>query len=283
MVICDPALEGLMVSVRALLLRKISCLLLLLTDVPLHAAFEFQPASARAGGVGDNFVAWAQSPKAVFWNPGAIVWNSGIGVIGGYDRPFGVSELRSGILGMVIPIGKVVAGIRIEDFGFALCREQVMGATLEYRVADRLGAGLAIRSLRLKVEGSDSANWTVFDLGVKIVLPERVRGGVSSWNACGNRTRLLGQGGMLGIGFEVSPDVSLVADIRKESGLPTGGGVGLEFVIGKSAMLRLGAGNQPERFSGGFGVRKGTITVDYSAAFHSIPGISQRVPVKIGK
>ncbi len=123
----------------------------------------------------------------------------------------------------------------------------------------------------------------MFDLGVKIVLPERVRVGVSSWNACGNRTRLLGQGGMLGIGFEVSPDVSLVADIRKESGLPSGGGVGQGSLIGKSAMLRLGAGNQPERFSGGFGVRKGTITVDYSTAFHSILGIFQRVSVKIGK
>ena len=117
----------------------------------------------------------------------------------------------------------------------------------------------------------------MFDLGVKIVLPERVRVGVSAWNAGGNRTRLLG------IGFEVSPDVSLVADFRKESGLPTGGGVGLEFVIGKSVMLRLGAGNQPKRFSGGFGVRKGTITVDYSTAFHSILGIFQRVSVKIGK
>ncbi|HCR18993.1 MAG TPA: hypothetical protein DIU35_16060 [Candidatus Latescibacteria bacterium] len=151
-VICDPALEGLMVSVRALLLRNISYLLLLLTDVPLHAAFEFQQASAGAGGVGDNFVAWAQGLEAVFWNPGAIVWNSGIGIIGGYDRPFGVSELRLGIPSMVIPVGKVVARIRIEDFGFALYWEQVMGATLAYQVADRLGTGLAISSLRLRVQ-----------------------------------------------------------------------------------------------------------------------------------
>jgi hypothetical protein len=87
----------------------------------------------------------------------------------------------------------------------------------------------------------------------------------------------------MGVGFEVSPGVSLVVDVRKESGWPTGGGAGLEFVVGRRVILRMGVGNQPERFSGGIGLGKGLVTVDYSAAYHSILGISQRVSVSIGR
>jgi hypothetical protein len=149
--------------VRVLYWRCIPCffVLLLLISNPAHAAFEFQPTSARAGGIGDNFVAWAEGPEALFWNPGAIVWNNGIGVMGGYDRPFGISELRSSVVGLVMPVGKLAVGLSFQDFGFVLYREQVAGATVAYRVTDRLGMGLALRSLRLEVEGYGSASWTV--------------------------------------------------------------------------------------------------------------------------
>jgi hypothetical protein len=185
--------------------------------------------------------------------------------------------------GIVLPLRNTALGLRFEDFGYALFREQTIGVTVAHRVRERLGLGLTLRSLRLSAEGIGSRSWVVFDLGARVVFPGGVRFGMAAWNVGGKKMSLLGQGGMAGVGIEVSPGVFVLVDVRKESGLPTGGGAGVEFEMGKRFKFRLGAGNQPERFSGGFGVRKGMVTIDYSAAFHSILGISQRVSLTIGR
>ena len=256
---------------------------LLLLPQPAFSAFEFAPTSARSGGTGDNYVAWAQGTDALIWNPGAIVWHGGIEVTAVYDRPFGVRELQTGMVGMLLPLRNTALGFRFEDFGFALFREQTMGVTVGHRVRKRLGLGLTLRSLRLSAEGVGSRSWVVFDLGTRVVFPGGVRFGMAAWNVGGTSMSLLGQGGMAGIGIEVSPGVFVLVDVRKESGLPAGGGAGIEFEMGKRTKLRLGVGNQPERFSGGFGVRKGYFTIDYSAAYHSILGVSHRVSLTIGR
>ena len=75
----------------------------------------------------------------------------------------------------------------------------------------------------------------------------------------------------------------LVADLRKESGMPTGSGVGLEYRLRPGMVLRLGAGGHPERMAAGLGVRKGWVRVDYAALFHTVLGVSHRVSVHLGR
>lgn len=92
-------------------------------------------------------------------------------------------------------------------------------------------------------------------------------------------TALLGQGGAVGVGIEVLPTVTVVADVQKEANLPTGAGIGLVFRAHPALVLRTGAGSRPERLTAGFGVQKGELAVDYAALWHTVLGLSHRASI----
>ena len=60
--------------------------------------------------------------------------------------------------------------------------------------------------MQLDVDGIESLDWLAFDLGIRAFIAERVVWAVSSWNVSGRDVEVLGQGGMMGIAFDVSCD-----------------------------------------------------------------------------
>ena len=173
-------------------------------------------------------------------------------------------------------------GVRYEGYGFSLYREQVFGVMGGYRVASRLGVGVLVRRLQVLVAGLGAHGWTVFDLGARVLPVKGVALGFVAWNVGGTKVGLLGQGGMVGIGFEVAPGLAMGVDVRKEAGMPTGVSTGLEYGVRDRAWLRGGAGGRPERLSLGVGVRYGVFRVDYAAVYHTVLGISHRLSVVVG-
>lgn len=256
------------------------CLLLLLVPISAHAAFEFRPAGARARGLGDTFVAQAEGAEAVFWNPASVAWG-GIGVAGGYERPFGMAALETGTLGAALPLGRGAVGVGYQDYGFSLYREQAIGLMYGHRLSPRLGLGVGLRRLRLSVAGVEGRAWTAFDLGARVFLTRSVVLGLAAWNAGGAKVNLLGQGGMAGVGFTGAPGLTVLVDVRKEAGTPVGFSTGLEYRAGKGVTLRMGAGGRPERLSIGLGVERGVFRIDYAAAYHTVLGLSHRVSVTV--
>ncbi len=257
--------------------------LALLAPVPTRAAFEFRPIGARAGGMGDTFVAQAEGVEALFWNPASVAWGRGVEGVGGYDRPFGMGALETQVVGVVVPVGKGVVGMGYLGYGFSLYLEQTYGVTYGVALSSRLGVGLMVRGIQVTVAGMERRRWAAFDLGVRAYLAEGLVWGLSAWNAGGAAVDLLGQGGMMGVGFEAAPGMRVLVDVRKEAGAPTGVSAGMEYRVGNGVALRTGVGGRPERLSLGVGVRRGVFRVDYAAIFHTVLGLSHRVSVLVGR
>ena len=259
--------------------------LLCVSVAPVQAdgAFEFQAVGARAGGLGDTFVGWAAGVDGVFWNAGALAWGEGVSITGGYERPFGIDVLDANAFGTVASTGRAAIGLSYQDYGFSLYRERIVGLAFGHRVVSRLGLGLRIRRLLLSVAGGAKRSWTAFDLGARMVLGAQVMLGLAAWNAGGQSVDVLGQGGMVGVGFEVAPDLALLVDVRKEAGRSTGVSVGMEYSLARRVMLRLGAGGPAERFSMGAGVAHRGFRIDYATLYHTVLGLSHRVSLTLGR
>lgn len=244
-----------------------------------HAAFEFQPVGAHTAGAGDVGVALAAGASGMFWNPAAMAWGKRVSVFGAYDRPFGMAELATQALSTGIRVGRHGVGAMYTGFGFVLYREQVFGLVYGLRVSKSAGLGVGMRFLQVMAAGFRSQQWAVFDLGLRVQMNDGAFFGVVARNAGGVRTSLLGQGGAVGVGVEVLPSVTVVADVQKEANLPTGAGIGLVFRAHPALVLRTGAGSRPERLTAGFGVQKGGLVIDYATLWHAVLGVSHRASI----
>ncbi len=261
------------------------CGLLCVSMIPVQAdaAFEFRPVGARSGGMGDTFAGFAEGVDGVFWNAGAVAWANGVSITGGYERPFGMAALDAHAIGAVASTGRVAAGLGYLEYGFSLYRERTAGMTFGMRVVPRLGLGVRIRRMRLSIAGSESRAWTAFDPGARIALGPRITLGLEAWNAGGQSVDVLGQGGMAGVGFEALRNVSLLVDVRKEAGRPTGVSAGVEYRPSRRVMLRMGAGGRAERLSVGAGVFHRGLRIDYATLHHTVLGLTHRVSLTINR
>ncbi|MDE3000559.1 MAG: hypothetical protein OXU79_15925 [Gemmatimonadota bacterium] len=247
------------------------------------AAFEFRAVGARPGGLGDTFTGCAEGADGVFWNAGAVAWGKGVSITGGYERPFGMAALDAHAVGAVASTGRAAVGLGYLEYGFSLYRERTAGLTIGTRVVSRLGLGVRIRRMQLSVAGAAGRAWTAFDLGARIVLSPRITLGLAAWNAGGQSVDVLGQGGMAGVGFEAVRNVTLLVDVRKEAGRPTGVSAGVEYRPARRMMLRMGAGGRAERLSVGAGVLHRGLRIDYATLHHTVLGLTHRVSLTIGR
>ena len=254
-------------------------LLCALSPSSAHAAFEFQPIGAHTSGTGDAGVALAAGAAGAFWNPAALAWGKRLSLFSTYDRPFGIAELATHAFSAGLRIGRHGLGARYTGVGFALYKEQIFGLIYGLRVFQQASVGFGIRVLQLSTAGMPTQHWMVFDAGIRLQLRKGVFLGTTVWNASGRHTSLLGQGGNVGMGIAVMPQVALVADIQKEANFPTGAGIGVIYHVRPQLVLRTGAGSRPERLSAGFGVRKSGFAIDYAAVWHTILGITHRASV----
>jgi hypothetical protein len=87
----------------------------------------------------------------------------------------------------------------------------------------------------------------------------------------------LGQGGAVGIATTTIPRITLVIDIQKEAGLPTGASGGITYLVASQLTLRAGIGSRPERLTAGTGIHLKHITLDYAVIYHTVLGLSHRV------
>ena len=211
--------------------------------LPVHAAFEFQAVGAHTAGAGDVGVALSSGAAGAFWNPAAVAWGKRLSAFAAYDRPFGMAELTTQALSAGGRIGRHL-GSRYTEFGFSLYKERVFGLIYGLRVSQQASLGLGVRVLQISAAGMPTTQWTVFDLGMRWRLREGVFLGAVARNAGGKHTSLLGQGGAIGVGIDVMPQVTVVADVQKEANFPAGAGIGMLYRVHPQLVLRTDMGNR---------------------------------------
>ncbi len=242
----------------------------------LHAAFEFQPVGAKAAGVGDAGTALTTGAEGLFWNPAAVAWGSRMSLFCGYDRPFGMTTLSTQALGMALHLNHHGLGFTYQGYGFSLYKERRFGCTYGLRIS-QAGLGIAVRTLQMALRNEPNRQWVVFDIGLRVNIHPHIHIGAVAWNMGGKQVAILGQGGAVGIAATTIPHITVLIDIQKEAGLPTGASGGITYMPASQLTLRVGIGSRPERLTAGTGIHLKHITLDYAVIYHAVLGLSHRV------
>ena len=175
----------------------------------------------------------------------------------GYDRPFGLSELDTVSGASALRIGRVGIGVQYQGMQASALMETTSGLALGLRV-NAVGTGLRFRSGLAQVSGRAPRQWVVADLGVLIVSSTGIQVGL--------------------VGLAVTwGTTTIILDIQKEAGTPTGSAFGIEFRSSEIGRIRFGVGGHPERLTMGLGVRMTGAEFDYGILYHTVLGLSHRV------
>lgn len=258
------------------------CGVLLLRTIPLAA--QSLPVGTRSLGMGGTYVALANSADAIFTNPGGLAQVRGLELSLFYQRPFGLRSLNYGALALSAPFAGFTGGIGLTALGNELYGEQSLTAAVSRSYGRRLFFGGSISYLRTNIKGYGSAGSPMVNLGAVFDISPAVRFGFAALNL--NRSRRAGEPlpRSLTAGLAVRPDPRFILsfevyrDVRFDE----------EFRFGAEAQplpalaLRVGAGNHPDRFSVGLGVRAGRFRVDYALFTHNDLGATHQVSLTIG-
>lgn len=249
---------------------------LLLICLPAWASFEDLGIGARQQGMGEAFVALANTSDAVFWNPAGLAGPPDFEVSTYYARPFGLKELAHNTLSLRMPVGKINAGLGIQSFGYAVYRENSYTAGIAGNFQGKLGYGINLKYLSLSIKnyGSDAAFGV--DVGLLLNYSPQVAFGFVAKNVnrptLGSQQEYLPQIFVSGFCFKPRPDLNITLDIYKDIRFPLDPRAGIEYRLFSKIYLRAGTAWEPARYSLGLGLAFFHFQIDY--AFHSHPTLN---------
>jgi hypothetical protein len=269
------------------MIRKATILLILAglaLAAPAGAYFESTPASARSRAMGESFAAVPDAAFAAFNNAAwlADVPNGEVAV--SYVRPFGYSfsdfyaagaafplNGNYGNLGVGVSHFKVASGdtTLLSETMFSLAHGFELFSDFHSRIclgwALNLYSAEAGQSVSGIEPGSDTA--VGLDLGLTMLLHKRTRAGFQVRNlnnpTIGVDGQELHQKLTAGLAYEPYDGVITTFEFDNELGYATQYHGGLEAMIIQGFALRAGVITDPNRLTGGFGYRAGSVAVDY--------------------
>lgn len=132
----------------------------LLLGGTLQAAFEERPFSARSAALGEAMTAVPGGADALYYNPAALGFSSGVELLSSHTRLFSLSELSYTSLAVVWPTSRWGAwGVGYNRFGPSFYQEEEASVAHAVRISSRASVGYALKrsSIRLRRYGSASA------------------------------------------------------------------------------------------------------------------------------
>jgi hypothetical protein len=252
---------------------RLRFLLSLLLPALAQAGFERWEAGARPAAMGNAFVAVAEGPWAVVFNPAGLGQVRPVAIaLSCSPQPFGVPELSTSTAAAAFPIsaqGAIGAGFR--RYGFALYRETSL--SLAAAVAMRgimLGLGMSYHAV--SIQGYGAAGTLGLDAGLLVPIGSGWR-----WGAClknfnaptiGSSRERVPQCVSTGITCQPDSAFTLAFDMRKESRFPLAPRLGFEYRPVDAFAIRGGWTEESAEISGGVGLRWRGVEVDYAFVSH---------------
>jgi hypothetical protein len=252
-----------------------------------RAAFEHVEVGARPAALGGAYCALSDDAHGPLHNPAGAGWSDRRTIALSTSRPFGLGELDTRELSVLLPVSGWALGLHARCFGGRLYRETTVAISAAHRFLDGLSAGWCLRGRQLAICGYGSAESWSLDLGVTALPGARWRWGMAVHNINNGRLGRDRQGlpQVLMVGLACRPEEwvwlsgELLGDLTDLSvetfGPPE---VPLEWRLGcetrpwKAAALRLGLQNHPLRISAGLETAAGPLRLGYAWRSHPLLG-----------
>jgi hypothetical protein len=239
---------------------------------------------ARQISLANSDVALANDVFTLFNNPAGlsqINWRE----VGIYysPAPFGLTELANGYVAYLEPFSFGSMAIGGSTYGLELYRESkvALGYSYNYDNIFFIGASVNYQTVSIKNYGTAAAFY--LNGGGLVYILDDLRWGfnVSNLNRAsfGNDEDQIPMVLSTGLSYNVLDNFSLNFSLEKDIRYNPSVQFGIEYDIIKYLSLRIGASNEPSRFSSGIGINYSIFSLDYSLFTHPDLGLTHQAGI----
>ena len=235
-------------------------------------------AGARGGAMGNGGLVFRDINAAYVNQAGlAFVEHTSFSVFG--ERRFLMPGLNSFGFAAAHPLGEKIGavGLLVQSFGYNAYNEQKIGLSYSRKLLKETSIGLQFNYLSTRIPDYGQAHTLTAELGFSTRFAK-------DWLLAGHiynpfRARVTDQDRLptlfkLGLGYQPSAQVLLVAGLEKDFHFPLRANLGIEYRIVEALALRLGLSNQPWLSSFGLGLYLQNLRLDFGAQMHPVLGLT---------
>jgi hypothetical protein len=193
------------------------------------------------------------------------------------ERRFLLKALSSYTAALVLPTASGNFGLKGDYFGEGDYNESSIGLAYARSLGTKAAVGVQFNYVGLNAAGYGSASTVNFDAGVILHLTTQLNAGFHVYNPV---AASWGEGGAerlpsvyaMGLGYDVSPQVYIGAEVEKVEDQPIGVNAGLHYQIADKLITRIGVQSATSAYYFGFGVQLKTFRLDATVSLHPYLG-----------
>lgn len=194
------------------------------------------------------------------------------------ERRFLIQELASYSFAAALPTSSGSFGLRGDVFGHSLLRETSIGFGYGRKLGEKLNVGLTFDYTSLHANGYGATSMLTFDAGCIIKFTENFQAGLHTYNpvglTLGKTDEKLPPVYSAGMGYDVSPQLFLGAEVVKSEDEPMTVNAGIQYLFADKLLARGGIRSATAAFYLGFGVQLKSLRVDATASVHPYLGVT---------
>ena len=247
------------------------------------AIAQYNP-GARQISLANSDVALANDVFALFNNPAGlsqINWRE----VGIYysPAPFGLTELANGYVAYIEPFKFGSMAIGGSTFGFELYRESKVLLGYSYNYENSFFFGLSVNYQTVSIKNYGSTGAFYINAGGLAYILDNFRWGFHVFNI--NRASLGNEDDQIpvilttGLSYNLLTNFSLNFSLEKDIRYNPSVQFGIEYDIIEYLSLRIGASNEPSRFTTGIGINYSIFALDYSLFTHPDLGLTHQAGI----
>ena len=244
-------------------------------------AFERQPESVRACGMGGAGSAIAGNVWGALMNPAAL---AGMPVriiaVSTAPSPFGLQELRRTACAYAEPFGRLTASVSALRYGYELYREVTLGAACGYDCGEGVRVGGTVTLNSVSIPGYGQGSCAGLDAGVLWQIVPGLQFGASAlnWNAPspGKSRESIPRTFQAGLAYAPPGGFLVACDIAEDPRFSAELRLGAELSVADLLFLRAGVSTDPSSCAAGVGVRILPLDIEYAFSRHQELGFTHR-------
>ena len=239
---------------------------------------------ARQISMANSDVALANDVFSLFSNPAGLAqlnWRE----IGVYysPAPFGLSELSNGYVAYHEPFNFGSLAVGGMTYGFDLYRESKVLLGYSYNYDNIFFAGLVLNYHNYSIKNYGSTGVFYLNLGGLVYILDELRWGFIVNNI--NKASVADIDDQIpmvlstGFSFDIIENFSLNLALEKDIRYNPSVQFGIDYDIIEYLSLRVGASNEPSRFTAGLGINYSIFSLDYAFFTHPDLGLTHQAGI----